>query len=511
MSVAISRTVEIAGTPLVLTMSVPSTDFHDALAAAVPPGWIVGIADANDVYVTRSERHEEVSGKPGLRDYIAKAVGPAGTFKSANQFGQKLLAGYVRSGQTGWLYAANVELATVREPLLRSLTGIAGVGILALLISIGLAYVVGRYLTHQTNRLVDAARALGAGGEADPAETSLAEYAHIHDALAAAAATLRERTDQLRAVVETAPVAVWFTYDPSGRKVIRNRHAAELMGIADEGAHVGVTDEVIDTIALKDGQEVRRQDRPLTRAMRGDHTDDQEFVYVLPSGGRRNLLTSARPIRGPGGTITGAVQVSVDITDRKRIEEQQRLMTRELDHRVKNNLAVVLALAQQTLKTATGVAEAEEVLQARLMALAQAHDVLAHNSWKTASLRDTLEGSQIFQVNKAQFRLDGPDVELSSDHVMALSMSFHELMTNAVKYGALSRREGTIEVRWTVADDLSIEWLERGGPEVSQPSRTGFGSRLMRRMIGSLGGSFDAVYEPDGLRVRFRMPLERRA
>ena len=130
--------------------------------------------------------------------------------------------------------------------------------------------------------------------------TAVSEFAAIADALIGAERALAERAHELETVLETVPAAVWFTYDPQARQVIRNRFAAELMGLpTDVRKSFGAPDLVIDTIAIKEGNTVSREDRPLSRAMRGEQTDNEEFAYILPNGVERILLSSARPIYGP--------------------------------------------------------------------------------------------------------------------------------------------------------------------------------------------------------------------
>ncbi|TIO46985.1 MAG: PAS domain S-box protein, partial [Mesorhizobium sp.] len=119
-----------------------------------------------------------------------------------------------------------------------------------------------------------------------------------------------------------------------------------LMGLSTESRRsFGTPDLVIETLAYKDGQTISREDRPLSRAMRGEETDSEEFAYTLPSGVQRYLLSSARPVRDEAGSVIGAVQISLDISERKRSEEQRQLLINELNHRVKNTLAVVQAIA----------------------------------------------------------------------------------------------------------------------------------------------------------------------
>ena len=184
------------------------------LAPAIPAGWVVGVGDKAGVYVTRSARHDQVSGKPGLAGYLNQAIGPSGTFTATNQFGETLLAGYVRSNLSGWLFGANVPLSMVEAPLWRSLYGILGIGLVALLLSLLLAYWIGKQLTKETAALSARAMSLGAGLPVPPLNTRLAEFAVVGEAFLAAQAMLRKRTSELAAVLETVPAAVWFTYDP---------------------------------------------------------------------------------------------------------------------------------------------------------------------------------------------------------------------------------------------------------------------------------------------------------
>lgn len=503
--IAVYRSLKSAGDLLILELSVPARSFAPALHAAAPEGWVVGVGDRNGVYVTRSQRHDEVSGLPGLPEYLAKAVGASGTFTSINQFGDTLLAGYVRSDFSGWLYAANVELKVVQAPFWKSLYSTLGIAALALSASLCLAYVVGKSFTNETNQLVSGALALGAGRAVVPVPSRLSEFSLVSDALVQAESMLRERTQELEAVVATAPVAVWFTYDPAARQVIRNRFAAELMGLPTDGAEsrFGRPDHVIATLAYRDGQLVERDERPLSRAMRGEATDNEEYTYVLLNGENRNLLSSARPIKDAKGRIVGAVQISMDITARKHDEEQLKLLAQELDHRVKNNLAIVQSIVQQTLRNAPTLEQGRESLLARLSALSGAHNILTQNAWESANIRDVIEHTIGSQISPERVSLVGPEILLKPAMVLTISLMVHELSTNAIKYGALSSEGGSVRVTWaSLGDDrLRIAWAERGGPPASAPSREGFGTRLLRKLAASRGGTMEASYETTGLEI----------
>jgi two-component sensor histidine kinase len=196
--------------------------------------------------------------------------------------------------------------------------------------------------------------------------------------------------------------------------------------------------------------------------------------------------------------IAGA---SRDLSERKQIEELQRLLANELNHRVKNTLATVQSIVNQTLRSATDVESARTAVNARIVSLAGAHDLLTERSWVGADVAD-LVARAVAPFVTGQIVVDGPSLDVSPSQALALSLALHELATNAAKYGALSRPEGRVELRWKVQDDrLDLSWHESGGPPVAPPSRRGFGSRLIETALsGDLDGQTRLEFAPEGLR-----------
>jgi PAS domain S-box-containing protein len=219
-----------------------------------------------------------------------------------------------------------------------------------------------------------------------------------------------------------------------------------------------------------------------------------------------------QPILGADGEAVGVFVEGSDVTDRVRGEEQQKLLLDELNHRVKNTLATVQSIAAQTLRTSPEPKTFRETFEARLMALSATHDLLTATSWRGASLRDVL-AVEFRPYGAERYVFDGPDVELSSNEALTLGLIFHELATNAAKYGALSRPDGCVGVRWEVrragrGAELHLEWLEQNGPAVSPPTRRGFGSRLIERSLRrELHGEAAMEFRPEGLRCTVRAPL----
>ena len=220
-----------------------------------------------------------------------------------------------------------------------------------------------------------------------------------------------------------------------------------------------------------------------------------------------------QPIPGPDGESIGVFVEGSDVTDRVRAERQQKLLLDELNHRVKNTLSTVQAIADQTLRTTTDPAGFREAFEPRLMALSATHNLLTATNWMSADLGDVAR-LEFRPYGPERYRLTGPTVALSPAQALALGMMFHELATNAAKYGALAHGDGQVEVIWRVRKrgeraELEIDWKERDGPPVIPPTRRGFGSRLIERSLqGQLGGDATLDYAGDGVRCHIRLPLD---
>lgn len=189
------------------------------------------------------------------------------------------------------------------------------------------------------------------------------------------------------------------------------------------------------------------------------------------------------------------------------------IISGELNHRVKNTMAVVQSIVNHTAKQVTEVEQFKEIVAQRLGALTKSHMLLTTTDWKSVSLRQIVEAQVSLLSPDAEevVAIDGYNVKIVSSATVSLGMIFHELATNAVKHGALqSGCVGTVNVSWTVMQDmLSIRWVESGGPPVEAPSRRGFGSSLLQRLVRSLGGDMTMDFAPTGLtaQIQFKTDL----
>jgi two-component sensor histidine kinase len=246
---------------------------------------------------------------------------------------------------------------------------------------------------------------------------------------------------------------------------------------------------------------------------RGQLRRELEYHVHTPDGATRNVVSVSDTVLGPNGQVQRIIGVFDDVTERRRAEKRQRLLINELNHRVKNTLATVQSIAAQTLHSAPDLASAREAFEARLIALAAAHDLLTVESWHGARLTDVVASAMApFETTQQpQISRSGPPVWLTARRALALSMALHELATNAVKYGALSRLEGHVTVLWSLSadDEITLRWVEQGGPLVKTPERCGFGSRLVQRSLAhELDGKVVFTFAPEGVRCTIQFRLE---
>ena len=274
-------------------------------------------------------------------------------------------------------------------------------------------------------------------------------------------------------------------------------------------------DDDLDRYIHPEDRDSQRQARE--RAIR-DGTDlESEFRTVSPEGVVRWILVRGQAVYDEGGSARRMAGVSLDITARKAAEEHQRLLVDELNHRVKNTMATVQSIALQTRNDTGNPGAYGAAFLARLRALGRVHDLLSRVSWEGASLADVVRQTLAPHLAAAdqigRLTVDGPDVRLGPNAAVTLTMAFHELATNAAKYGALSVEGGHVDVRWNADDQraprfIEIAWRESGGPSVGVPSRRGFGSRFIERGLArEFDGSVELEFAPEGVRCRMRMPL----
>jgi PAS domain S-box-containing protein len=322
----------------------------------------------------------------------------------------------------------------------------------------------------------------------------------------------RSRADRLdswiRRVVELSPVAMYVT-DAGGRVLTFNPAATQLWGrapVAGEDLWCGS-----HRLYHPDGRPMPLDTCPMAMALTsGEAIHGLEAIFERPDGTRGAFLAYPTLLHDSEGVLMGAVNMLVDISDRKQAEERQKVLVDELNHRVKNTLASVQSLAAHSLRGGVEPGRMRERFEARLVALSTAHNQLADRRWQDADLRALAE--DVLAPYRADHRvaLDGETVMISAKTAVSLSLVLHELATNAVKYGALSTTAGRLQVTWrrSGANRLVLEWCEADGPPVEPPTHQGFGARFIAGAIGGeLGGRVEHEFLKDGVRCRIEAPI----
>lgn len=316
----------------------------------------------------------------------------------------------------------------------------------------------------------------------------------------------RKRAEEARAhlaaIVASANEAI-ISKDLNGIVKSWNRGAEEIFGYA--------ADEMIGTSIrriIPDDQQ-HEEDDILDNIRRGRQVSKFDSVRLRRDGSPVHVSISISPIFDSTGKIVGASKIANDITDRKRAEERERLLMREVNHRAKNLLAVVQAIARQT-----GRGDPDTFVHRfgeRIQALARSQDLLVTSGWQDVPI-DSLVQSQLSHfrdVLAERIKISGPSLKITAETAQAIGLALHELATNAAKYGALSNDSGIVTISWeVVCDDAGdqrfvMTWSESGGPPVTKPSQRGFGSTVVDDMLkASVRGEIDFDFEPSGLKWR---------
>lgn len=333
------------------------------------------------------------------------------------------------------------------------------------------------------------------------------EDAHVQLATAAAETQTRLRNTSrlLAAAVANAPIMIWS----QDRSLVYRWFSGGPLGLDPEKV-VGRTDR---DILPEDIRATVASNSAAT--LQSGKPRSYELCYRRRRG-ERWYEVHVEPTHDADGAPDGLTGVAVEITDRKKREQNNRLLLREISHRSKNILAVVQAMARQTAMTTSDPAAFVERFAARLEALGATHALLVNDGWTGADLRDLIRSQigPLHDQSERQIFLSGPPLRLPPDISQNIGLALHELATNAAKYGALSDPAGRVDIVWTagpVAQDgrpVELSWKESGGPRVEPPQRKGFGQVVIERMVSrALDGAVDIRYDPEGLSWRLRFSL----
>jgi PAS domain S-box-containing protein len=483
---------------------------------------IVSIIDRQGVIIARM---------PNDAKFVGKLVVPAllprlqtqseGIVETVSLEGVPVIAAFSHVPTFGWSVAIGLPRATLIETATRAAWVTFGVGAACLILGLGLAQVMARRIARPIALLQSLSMALEHAGSDVPGATGLVETdevawalitasnnRHTAEAVARNAEWEREQSAALlRTIIETTPSLI-YAKDLAGRIVLANGAFLEVLG-KTHAEVVGLTDRAFRRNQTQ-AETVVATDR---RVMATGQAETCEEDIGNEGNQPRVWLSTKTPLHDADREVVGLVAVSVEITERKRVEDRLRQMVNELNHRVKNTLATVQSIASHTLRGADRAIG--RTLEARLMALASAHDVLTREEWEGANLTDVIAGAltPYGGVEDSRFHVSGPTLRLLPRAAVALAMGLHELVTNALKFGSLSVGGGQVDIRWAIVQTtpphLHMVWSERNGPPVTPPVERGFGTRLIERSLAQdLGGTAQITFAAEGIICVIDAPLD---
>ncbi len=319
---------------------------------------------------------------------------------------------------------------------------------------------------------------------------------------------LREQVAQARLILDSAIDYAIFTMDAEGRVRSWSAGAQAIMGYT-EAEILGRSGDLVFT------SEDRANGRFAVELRRAAETGraSNERWHLRRDGTRFWASGLMMPLLGMDGHPIGFLNILRDRTENQAATERRDLLMAEMNHRIKNTLAVVQGIAAQTRRHTDTAAEFQTAFTKRLTVLARSNDVLTRTEWHDAPLRDVIDSALgLWCGEPGRITIEGSAVSLAGSLAVTVSLSFHELVTNAVKYGALSVPAGWVEVSWAVTPvqkgeaKVDIVWRERGGPAVEPPQHRGFGSQLLEKGM-PVGGTVKLDFLSEGFECRICLPL----
>ena len=387
---------------------------------------------------------------------------------------------------------------------LRSIVKAEGIRALALIPLVVNGRLIGKFIAYY-----DAPHVLS-GHESELALTTARQLAFGIERKRAEQA-LRQNEERLRLATQSGKVGLW-EWDIRANRVSWTDSIFAIHGVSKR--EFSLTVEGFASLVHPEDHAFVME--ALDRSLRDDVPYELEFRAVRPDGQVIWLFANGIVLRDGKEPLRllGAV---FDITERKAVEAQRDLLVAELSHRVKNTLATVISIAQQTFLRGASAEESRRSFDARIRALAQTHGRLAEANWSGVSLECLVldETAPYRREDDGNVRLSGPSIFLNPKHAVTLGMALHELSTNAAKYGALSSKRGAVDIVWHIApeaEELRIRWIESGGPAVVPPERSGFGRLLLERALASdLRGTVQLDFAEAGVQCAIAFPLSKQA
>ncbi|WP_207553002.1 sensor histidine kinase [Consotaella salsifontis] len=315
---------------------------------------------------------------------------------------------------------------------------------------------------------------------------------------------LRQEQEQLRIALDVAKLGNW-SWDQRSRLLQLSPRSREIFGLSPSCVASWATQRSL--ILPEDLATV-------SQAIADPSAEGRELRFECrirrPSGSQARISVRGLLQRDQSDQLVEGSGIVRDITEDAQVEAQRSLLLHELNHRVKNTLAVVQGISSQTFRGNVDTETARREFERRIAALSRAHDLLTASNWNATNLSEIIADQIGVYHTSDRLDIDGRDMKIRPKIAVSLALALHELFTNATKYGALSNETGRVSVRWSVDQEkrtFVLIWQESRGPVVAPPSKRGFGSRLIERALaGELGGRAEMEFREDGLRCTIAAP-----
>jgi PAS domain S-box-containing protein len=304
-------------------------------------------------------------------------------------------------------------------------------------------------------------------------------------------------------VITAHAIEAIFLLDDEGRTLFANPAAEKMFGWSKDELMGKKLHDILHH-HHPDGRPFPMSECPLGEVFATGRSLERHSDIFFDRQGRQVPVSCSNAAIVEDGRVAGGVLIVRDVSEQRALDEERELLRKELAHRIKNLIAIVQAVATQSLK-GEDLAAAREVFLGRLTAISHAQTLVEHGQNEQMSVTAVAQKAMSpFRASVDAIRIDGPETPLSAKQALALSMALHELATNATKYGALSVPTGRVTILWSVSNaapyDFSLTWSEEGGPPVEPPSRKGFGSRMVERMLAAdFGGKVEILYQQTGV------------